>query len=151
MGYTIIGEFKFRNFFGSSPLAWGILHAGPHNSCGGTVHPHSRGVYLPPPPMHRGYLRFIPTRVGYTSSTSILKPFNCGSSPLAWGIPISAVSVGLFSAVHPHSRGVYCTRCTNSICTGRFIPTRVGYTAPISANGIYHSRFIPTRVGYTII
>ena len=93
--------------FGSSPLAWGIHQRIIGFALSAPVHPHSRGVYVAAQQAHVPVNRFIPTRVGYTSSPFLypfllpvhphsrgvyymdmirINPFG-GSSPLAWGIP----------------------------------------------------------------
>ena len=136
-----------RSRYGSSPHGWGT-----HQPCGQDGHTR----------------RFIPTRVGNTSSsrTASIKP-----------------------AVHPHTGGEHTSLVLNSQCISgssphgwgtparlpgfrlgpRFIPTRVGNTcarAPVSTPAPVHphtggehvvhdnphvveERFIPTRVGNT--
>ena len=113
---------------GSSPLAWGIHY--PRPGCWNTpsVHPHSRGVYVVGCLNSVTSIRFIPTRVGYTTSLFAF--------------------TGCFS-VHPHSRGVYSSSLAEKFS--------VGGSSPLAWGILIHScackplqRFIPTRVGYTL-
>ena len=70
VGYTL-SESSVEDFlYGSSPLAWGILIQEEMKASPQAVHPHSRGVYLEIQCRLRGRLRFIPTRVGYTTYTN---------------------------------------------------------------------------------
>ncbi len=99
-----------RRKYGSSPLAWGILlqrHPAKHSTVGSS--PLAWGILSLHLPMHL-LIRFIPTRVGYTSKFQHSERFRpvhphsrgvyaarkldfweaFGSSPLAWGIPWNA-------------------------------------------------------------
>ena len=78
-----------RRKYGSSPLAWGILlqrHPAKHSTVGSS--PLAWGILSLHLPMHL-LIRFIPTRVGYTSKFQHSERFR---------------------PVHPHSRGVYAAR-----------------------------------------
>ena len=128
VGYTHIQCFFQPHMVGSSPLAWGILFEIFGFQCLRTVHPHSRGVYFHGCPIIICEVRFIPTRVGYTSGFRYVQDL----------LP-----------VHPHSRGVYEGIDIITANMSRFIPTRVGYTLERGHKEYEKVRFIPTRVGYT--
>ena len=134
---------------GSSPLAWGIRNPEESNRTAGTVHPHSRGVYISISFMKFFFFGSSPLAWGIHFYCFLLHYVGQGSSPLAWGIPKTATESALTNAVHPHSRGVYFSpgHFLASVC--RFIPTRVGYTLNAEGNEYVAQRFIPTRVGYT--
>ena len=146
-------------------------YTSPHflSSRSNAVHPHSRGVYPARRQPTLSALRFIPTRVGYTSASSVMSWPGCGSSPLAWGILCSRLSAGVSAPVHPHSRGVYFNPASWSWAAssvhphsrgvyGTTVRTLVCSTVHPHSRGVYYSplfisryivRFIPTRVGYT--
>ena len=155
---------------GSSPLAWGILPIAPTMLSDETVHPHSRGVYVTLVQYVTPFVRFIPTRVGYTSRwTTIVYPesavhphsrgvyaigsqttsINASVHPHSRGVYVLHRSLPDIPAVHPHSRGVYMTGGWMLAISNRFIPTRVGYTLLAAKQPPSIQRFIPTRVGYT--
>ncbi len=133
-----------------------------------SVYPHSHVVYCPYPVSLSNQGWFIPTHVGYTSSTlaggfpfavhphsrgvyccGIENPSSaCGSSPLAWGIRHITYKRVFIISVHPHSRGVYgtmpppCHRPDGSSPLAWGIRIEEKHLRP-------DYRFIPTRVGYT--
>ena len=112
-------------------------------------------------------IRFIPTRVGYTSKFQHSERFRpvhphsrgvyaarkldfweaFGSSPLAWGILPRFLDYPLACKVHPHSRGVYTTKASLIELSTRFIPTRVGYTARAIASHLQKSGSSPLAWG----
>ena len=134
---------------GSSPLAWGIRNPEESNRTAGTVHPHSRGVYISISFMKFFFFGSSPLAWGIHFYCFLLHYVGQGSSPLAWGIPKTATESALTNAVHPHSRGVYGVMELEEIQDRRFIPTRVGYTDYDTVVLPVVFRFIPTRVGYT--
>ena len=112
------------------------------------VHPHSRGVYDRNLQSLKRETRFIPTRVGYTRSTTggrlwrTVHPHSRG----VYGMVRSRG--GGSTAVHPHSRGVYKTTGLELIDDCGSSPLAWGIRqAPTPARRT--PRFIPTRVGYT--
>ena len=72
--------------YGSSPRAWGLPAA---DVFADVIH------------------RFIPTRVGFTTTFPSKTPVASGSSPRAWGLRTGPCVPASSSAVHPHARGVY--------------------------------------------
>ena len=91
---------------GSSPHAWGTRRAG----CG-----------------RPGFRRFIPTRVGNTTS---------------------GAAVAQPSTVHPHTRGEHWARLTRENSVTGSSPHAWGTLKPVG-QARKHRRFIPTRVGNT--
>ena len=116
VGYTRHAVSPRFRLCGSSPLAWGIPLPPVLCRGRGAVHPHSRGVYYALA-FRRAFLRrFIPTRVGYTSTR------RAGAGPRVRFIP---------------TRVGYTEQRCERWCVLRFIPTRVGYTIlPFSFPGI---------------
>ena len=95
VGYTFHIMPTIFDCFGSSPLAWGILNfATKFLDVKYGSSPLAWGIPNPPP-IHRAFHRFIPTRVGYTLYCWMSVLLFVGSSPLAWGIRL-AVAGPLF-------------------------------------------------------
>ena len=92
------------------------------------VHPHSRGVYSGMVSRNILWEPVHPHSRGVYCQCDIYRIRPLGSSPLAWGIPLSTISRIAIRTVHPHSRGVYRLPLHNPHKGMRFIPTRVGYT-----------------------
>ena len=112
-----------------------------------TVHPHSRGEHV---------------------GTRSADKKNDGSSPLAWGTPLTTdirlasvrfipTRVGntlrarrwiLLGSVHPHSRGEHDCPLIHRIIRDGSSPLAWG-TLWRSSGALLHGRFIPTRVGNT--
>ena len=91
---------------GSSPRVWGILRRGA---------------------VRRHHVRFIPTRVGNTST---------------------APAGDAWHSVHPHACGEYCRLILESMCHPGSSP-RVWGILHLARRGLFAPRFIPTRVGNT--
>jgi len=133
---------------GSSPHAWGTHTLLTNATASDPVHPHMRGEHAGGAADQQASVRFIPTCVGNTATTSLPACPVCGSSPHAWG-----------------THELYGPRWQRK----RFIPTCVGNT-PSGGGGHPHEsgssphawgtptaalaeptgyRFIPTCVGNT--
>ena len=131
-------------------------------------HPRSRGVYdrttsprLKPPgssPLARGLrswsfplvisLRIIPARAGFTGGRRTTATIQCGSSPLARGLP-AVRATGHFERVdHPRSRGVYPWGPARGRRTGGSSPLARGLLVR-SCAAVRFSGIIPARAGFT--
>ncbi len=75
-------------------------------------------------------VRFIPTRVGNTPRKTSSISIQFGSSPRVWGILRLSLAIRASRTVHPHACGEYDHRGLLFGYGDRFIPTRVGNTAP---------------------
>src|SRR5574340_948990 len=73
-----------------------------------------------------------------------------GSSPRAWGIPLTWGKSPSEWTVHPHVRGEYGHLAMLRHSGWRFIPTCVGNTKPDRWGSYSIVRFIPTCVGNTV-
>ena len=154
---------------GSSPRMWGLLLKREKERKPPPVHPHVCGVYHLGQLGHATPVRFIPTYVGFTTSSNSSSPSSHGSSPRMWGLPMTPTCGRAMPAVHPHVCGVYGCYRTRPRASRRFIPTYVGFTTARPDRYPYllgssprmwglHpglstlrglGRFIPTYVGFT--